>query len=70
MKRLFPLAGMLPALALAQANLKFQEGVAGQVPPGWSLLEPVNLNPAVRSRRRSFALCLPQIQLLRRSPFW
>src|ERR1700678_172075 len=29
---------LLPALALGQANLKFQEGRPGEVPPGWFVL--------------------------------
>lgn len=41
MKRLLPLACLLPALATCQTNLKFQQGVAGQVPPGWFVLDPV-----------------------------
>jgi hypothetical protein len=41
MNRLLPLAALLAALALGQTNLKFQQGVAGQVPPGWFVLEAV-----------------------------
>jgi hypothetical protein len=41
MKRLLAIACWLPALALAQTNLKFQEGAPGQAPPGWFVLDPV-----------------------------
>jgi len=41
MKHLLPLACLLPALATCQTNLKFQQGVAGQVPQGWFVLDPV-----------------------------
>jgi hypothetical protein len=41
MKRLLALACWLPALAWGQTNLKFQEGLVGQVPPGWFVLDPV-----------------------------
>jgi hypothetical protein len=33
-RRLPPLAGLPPALALCQMNLKLQDDKAGQVPPG------------------------------------
>jgi hypothetical protein len=41
MKRIASIALLLPTLALAQVNLKFQEGRAGEVPPGWFVLDPV-----------------------------
>jgi hypothetical protein len=41
MKGLLTLAALLPGLALCQTNLKFQEGAARQVPPGWFLLDAV-----------------------------
>jgi len=41
MSRLLTIACLLPALALSQTNLKFQEGAAGQVPPGWFVLDAV-----------------------------
>ena len=41
MNRLVPLACLLPALALCQTNLKFQDGAVGQVPPGWFVLDAV-----------------------------
>ena len=37
----FLIAFLLPAMALSQTNLKFQDGAAGQVPPGWFLLDAV-----------------------------
>jgi len=39
MIRLVPLACLLPALAFCQTNLKFQDGAAGQIPPGWFVLD-------------------------------
>lgn len=41
MKRLLAMACWLPALALGQTNLQFQEGAVGQVPPGWFVLDAV-----------------------------
>ena len=39
MSRLLSFACLLPALALCQTNLKFQDGVVGQAPPGWFVLD-------------------------------
>lgn len=39
MSRFIPLACLLPALALCQTNLKFQQGAAGELPPGWFVVD-------------------------------